>query len=70
MTAYLVIYETAEDGGWGAYSPDVPGCYATGESQAEVEQLMREAIPLHIEAMREAGDALREPDRLIGLVVA
>jgi predicted RNase H-like HicB family nuclease len=70
MTEYLVIYETAEDDGWGAYSPDLPGCYATGKSQSEVEQLMREAIPIHIEAMREAGEVLPESHRLIGLVAA
>jgi predicted RNase H-like HicB family nuclease len=70
MTEYLVIYETAEDGGWGAYSPDLPGCYATGKSQPEVERLMREAVPLHIEAMREAGETLPESHRLIGLVAA
>jgi predicted RNase H-like HicB family nuclease len=58
---YLVIYETAEDGGWGAYAPDLPCCVATGKSQAEVEQLMGEAIPLHIEAMREAGESVPEP---------
>jgi predicted RNase H-like HicB family nuclease len=54
MTEYQVIYETAEDGGWGAYSPYVPGCYATGKSKSDVEQLMREAIPMHLETMREA----------------
>jgi predicted RNase H-like HicB family nuclease len=70
MTGYLVIYETAEDGGWGAYSPDVPGCYATGKTQSEVEQLMREAIPIHIEAMREAGEEPPESRRLIGLLAA
>jgi predicted RNase H-like HicB family nuclease len=70
MTEYLVIYETAEDGGWGAYSPDLPGCVATGQSQAEVEQLMREAIPMHLELMREAGEPIPEPHHLIGVVAA
>jgi predicted RNase H-like HicB family nuclease len=71
MTEYLVIYETAKDGGWGAYAPDLPGCcVATGESQAEVEQLMREAIPMHIEGLREAGTLVPEPYRLVGLIAA
>lgn len=70
MTEYLVVYETAEDGGWGAYSPDLPGCVATGQSQAEVEQLMREAIPMHLELMREAGEQIPEPHHLIGVVAA
>lgn len=70
MTEYLVIYEAAEDGGWGAYSPDLPCCVATGTSRAEVERLMREAIPFHIEGMREAGEPVPEPRHLIGVVAA
>jgi predicted RNase H-like HicB family nuclease len=54
MTNYLVIYEQADDGGWSAYTPDLPGCYAAGKTKEEVEQLMREAIPFHLEGMREA----------------
>jgi predicted RNase H-like HicB family nuclease len=61
MTRYLVVYETAEDGGWGAYSPDVPGCVASGETQAEVEDLMQVALPMHIDAMREAGQPVPQP---------
>jgi predicted RNase H-like HicB family nuclease len=70
MTEYLVIYETAEDGGWGAYSPDLPGCVATGQSQAEVEQLMREAIPMHLELMRETGESIPEPHAVAGSIAA
>lgn len=70
MTEYLVLYEIGEDGSWGAYSPDVPGCYATGESQAEVEQLMRDALPDHIALMREVGEPVPEPHHLAGSVPA
>lgn len=70
MTEYLVIYERGEDGDWGAYSPDVPGCVATGKSQAEVEKLISEAIPMHIELMREVGEPVPEPHNLIGSVTA
>jgi predicted RNase H-like HicB family nuclease len=71
VTEYRVIYEMAEDGGWGAYSPDLPGCcIACGATQAEVEQLMREAIPMHVEGLREAGTPVPEPYQLIGLVAA
>jgi predicted RNase H-like HicB family nuclease len=70
MTDYLVIYETAEDGGWGAYSPHLPGCVATGATQAEVERLMREAIPMHVELMREVGAPEPDPHHLIGVVTA
>jgi predicted RNase H-like HicB family nuclease len=70
MTEYLVIYETAEDGGWGACSPDLPGCVAVGETREEVERLIAEAIPFHIEAMREAGEPVPEPRHLAGSVRA
>jgi predicted RNase H-like HicB family nuclease len=70
MTEYLVIYETAEDGCWGAYSPDLPGCVATGQSQMEVEQLMREAIPMHLELMRETGEPVPEPHAVAGSIAA
>jgi hypothetical protein len=39
MKEYLVIDEMGEHGEWGASSPDLPGCVAVGETQAEVEQL-------------------------------
>jgi predicted RNase H-like HicB family nuclease len=68
MSRYVVVYETGEDGGWGAYCPELPCCVATGNSKAEVEQLMREAIPMHIELMQESGEPIPDPDRLIELV--
>jgi predicted RNA binding protein YcfA (HicA-like mRNA interferase family) len=33
--------------GYSAYSPDLPGCVATGETEAEVRLRMAEAITLH-----------------------
>jgi predicted RNase H-like HicB family nuclease len=70
MTEYLIIYERGENGDWGAYAPDLPCCIAAGKSQTEVERLIREAIPMHIELMREAGEAVPEPHHLIGVVAA
>jgi predicted RNase H-like HicB family nuclease len=70
MTEYLVIYEKGEDGGWGASSPDLLGCVAVGKTKPEVEKLIREAIPMHIEAMREIGEPIPEPHHLAGLVAA
>ncbi len=39
----------------GAYVPDLPGCVAVGKSAAEVRKLIAEAIPLHLEGLREDG---------------
>jgi predicted RNase H-like HicB family nuclease len=52
---YQVIYEQADDGGWGAHSPDLPGCVAVARTKPDVERLMREAIPMHIAALHDAG---------------
>jgi predicted RNase H-like HicB family nuclease len=70
MSKYLVIYEMGEDGGWGASSPDLPGCVAVGRTRAEVEKLIGEAIPMHIEMMREVGEPIPEPHHMAGSVIA
>jgi predicted RNase H-like HicB family nuclease len=70
MTEYLIIYETDDDGGWSAWSPDVPGCYAAGPTRDEVERLMAEAIPAHIEVLRAEGQPVPEPHHAAGSVTA
>jgi predicted RNase H-like HicB family nuclease len=57
---YLVVIEQA-NGNLSAYSPDLPGCVATGKTRAEVETNMRAAIQLHIEGLREDGLPIPEP---------
>lgn len=59
MTDYLVVYEQTDDGGWGAYLPDLPGVVAMGESRDEVERLIHEGVEIYLEEM--AADA-RLPD--------
>lgn len=51
---YTVILEQG-DSSWGAHVPDLPGCVATGATRDEVLALIREAIELHIEGLREEG---------------
>jgi predicted RNase H-like HicB family nuclease len=57
---YLVVIEKGEKS-YGAYVPDLPGCVAVAETRREVLKLIREGIELHIEAMREAGEAIPPP---------
>jgi predicted RNase H-like HicB family nuclease len=57
---YLVIIERAESN-YGAYSPDLPGCVATGDTIEEVKENMRDAIEFHLEGMRLHGEAIPEP---------
>ena len=67
---YLVIYERAEDGAWGAHSPDVDGVFALGESREEVEARMAEALSAHLDVLREAGRPLPEPRTDAGHIAA
>ena len=52
MHKFLIIIEKANDN-YSAYSPDLPGCVATGKSHEEAERNMYEAIVLHLDGMRE-----------------
>ncbi|MEA2375127.1 MAG: hypothetical protein QOD53_1590 [Thermoleophilaceae bacterium] len=68
MSGYLVIYEQAEDGGWGAYLPDLPGVVALGASRDEVASRIREALSVYAEELRVAGEQLPEPSSAAGYV--
>ena len=58
---YLVVVEKGKSS-YGAHVPDLPGCIAAGETRREVLKLIREAIELHIEALRESGQPVPEPN--------
>jgi len=60
MSRYLVIIEKTATG-FSAYSPDLPGCVATGRTRKEAEKEMRAAIEFHIEGLRLAGEEIPEP---------
>ncbi len=60
MSEYLVVVEKAEEN-YAAYSPDLPGCVAAGETKEETLKLMHEAIDLHIRGLREDGLPIPEP---------
>jgi len=52
MHRFLIVIEKA-NGNYSAYSPDLPGCVATGATREETESNMHEAIQLHIQGLRE-----------------
>lgn len=52
MHRFLVIIEKAENN-YSAYSPDLPGCVATGKTREEAERNMHEAIQFHIDGLIE-----------------
>ena len=69
MKRYAVVIEKTGNG-YGAYVPDLPGCIAAGDTPEETEGLIREAIELHLEGMREDGDAIPEPTSIATYVEA
>ncbi|MDE2836275.1 MAG: type II toxin-antitoxin system HicB family antitoxin [Chloroflexota bacterium] len=66
---YVAIIEKGPTS-YGAYLPDLPGCIAAGDTYEETETLIREAVVLHLELMREYGDPIPEPTRTTALVEA
>lgn len=70
MKDYLVIYEQADDGGWGAHSPDVEGVFALGETRDEAESRIAEALAAHLAYLRESGRPVPEPHTHAGRVAA
>ena len=57
---YLVVVEKGGSS-YGAYVPDLPGCVAAGGNRREVLKLIRDAVKLHIEALRDSGQSVPEP---------
>ncbi|MBK5930711.1 type II toxin-antitoxin system HicB family antitoxin [Halochromatium salexigens] len=64
---YAIVIEKAK-GNFSAYVPDLPGCIATGESVAEVESRIREAILLHIEGLCEDGLTVPSPQSQVDYI--
>jgi predicted RNase H-like HicB family nuclease len=62
---YAVIYEHGpnEQGvdTWSAYIPDLPGCVSVGDTRAECETMIREAVELHIEGLQAEGIPIPPP---------
>ena len=52
MHRFLIVIEKAS-GNFSAYSPDLPGCVATGKTQKEAEQNIYSAIKMHLQGLIE-----------------
>jgi predicted RNase H-like HicB family nuclease len=64
MKKYAIVVEQAERN-YAAYVPDLPGCVATGATVEEVEELLREAIEVHIAGLREDGLPVPAPSSVV-----
>lgn len=64
---YAIVIENAGNN-LSAYVPDLPGCVATGATEAAVEREIRDAIEFHIEGLREDGEPIPEPSSKVEYV--
>jgi predicted RNase H-like HicB family nuclease len=67
MKRYAIVVEDAGTN-LAAYVPDLPGCVATGQTQEEVERLIREAIELHLAGLAEDGLPIPEPSSRVDYI--
>jgi predicted RNase H-like HicB family nuclease len=68
MSEYAVVYERADDGGWSAYVPDLPGVVAAANSREEAAIRIREAVTLYGEELARHGEFPPPPRSEIGTV--
>ncbi len=71
MAKYTIIIEKGE-GNYSAYCPDLPGVVSAGETEEETAELMKEAIELHLEGLKEDRIPIPEPSisaRCVDVVV-
>lgn len=60
VNRFLIVVEEAE-ANFSVYSPDLPGCIASGKTREEAEKNMAEAIRLHIEGLIDDGQPVPKP---------
>ncbi len=60
MKQYVVIIEKGASS-YGAYVPDLPGCVAVAKTRKAARKLIREAIDLHLDSMRDEGLPIPKP---------
>jgi len=64
---YTVVIEKGNSS-YGAYVPDLPGCVSIGNTLAEVQENIREAIALYLEVLKEDGQPIPEASTEVGKV--
>lgn len=58
---YLILIEGGPPSNYGAWSPDLLGCVATGDTMEQCVAEMRDAIAFHLEGLTEDGEPIPEP---------
>lgn len=67
---YVLVIHPAEEGGYWAEVPALPGCFAQAEMLEELLEEAKGAIASHLEALREAGQPIPQERVIITTVEA
>lgn len=68
VLSYKVIFELAEEDGYTACVPSLPGCISEGDTYQEALSNIKEAIEGWIEVSKEFGDEIPASDVIIDIV--
>ena len=60
MLRYAIIIEKSKKN-YSAYSPDLPGCVATGATVKGTISRMKSAIKFHLDGLKKEGAEIAEP---------
>jgi len=69
VKGYVVVFEGNDKSGYSAYSPDLPGVIAAGDTCQETETLMIEAMAAHIAILRQQGQPVPEPSEAASVAI-
>ena len=69
MRGYVVVFEGDDESGYSAYSPDLPGVVAAGDTREETERLMLGAMAEHLAVLRDSGQPVPEPADAAGVTI-
>lgn len=61
MSSYFAAVYTAEEGGFFAEFPDLPGCLTQAESLEELDAMLRDALFVFIDGLNELGEEPAAP---------
>jgi predicted RNase H-like HicB family nuclease len=62
---YTVLIHPAEEGGYWAEVPALPGCFTQGETIDETLENARDAIECHLACLREDGQEVAGDEGLV-----
>lgn len=66
VNSYTVVFEPAEEGGYIARVPSLPGCATQGDTFEEAQENAKDAIEGYLEAMRDMSEEVpHEPQGTI-----